>query len=437
MPAASLTLQPPRVNTAAPRSRPIDNTQASVLHCGKCVSCPLSLQLTGPAMEQLQEMFGPLVEEQLGAMDWAPVKREAEGETAPANRGKAPRTEQGKGGPGPQVHSNKPPWRRAGGKGRHAEGPHHTPTGDRTQDSPPGLQLGPVCPTGEPRTTPNALCSSPKVEESSRGEHNNHDAQNSAVWLLDPDASCGTQGHRERGICPFPEKSGGDEMVEGWPLKLSKVVPRTREPGGGRSPGPSATHQAYRGDHGSAAVAHAAPHDTSVSCHQAPHGEHDRHCDLPAGYLQPHLRTSASMGMPRDIDRPHGSAGHRTPASEGPAQTVTGCRASPTSIGRLLLIRLLNSSNTCYMNASIRAWLFAVSHTQVADILKYGQHEQAWRDVYHARRPIHVHSLPSWRPLLRNWAQLHRQHDAGEFLGIHPWHLPATGIARQVGIQNC
>ena len=77
-------------------------------------------------MEQLQEMFGPLVEEQLGAMDWAPVKREAEGETAPANRGKAPRTEQGKGGPGPQVYSNKPPWRRAGGKGRHTEGPQQT-----------------------------------------------------------------------------------------------------------------------------------------------------------------------------------------------------------------------------------------------------------------------------------------------------------------------
>ena len=68
------------------------------------------------------------------------------------------------------------------------------------------------------------------------------------------------------------------------------------------------------------------------------------------------------------------------------------------------------------MNASIRAWLYAVSHTQVADILKYGQREQAWRDVYHVRRPIHVHALQSWRPLLRNWAQMHRQHDAGEFL---------------------
>ena len=230
-------------------------------------------------------------------------------------------------------------------------------------------------------------------------------------------------------------------MAEGWPLELSKVVPCTREPGGGRCQGPSATHQAHRGDPGGAAIDHAAPHDTSISCHPAPHGEHDRYCNLPAGHLQPHLRTPASMGVPRGIDGSHGPAGHRTPASERHAQTVAGCRASPTSIGRLLLIRLLNSSNTCYMNASIRAWLFAVSHMQVADILKYGQHEQAWRDVYHTRRPIHVHSLPSWRPLLRNWAQLHRQHDAGEFLeyilGIcQPQVLQGRWESRIVSVED-
>ena len=97
-------------------------------------------------------------------------------------------------------------------------------------------------------------------------------------------------------------------------------------------------------------------------------------------------------------------------------QAVAGCRACPTSTGRILLIRLLNSSNTCYINASVRAWLFAVSHLQVADILKYGTQEQAWRDLYHARRPLHVHALRSWRPLLRNWTNLHQQQDACEFL---------------------
>ena len=208
------------------------------------------------------------------------------------------------------------------------------------------------------------------------------------------------------------------------------MVPCIREPGCGRSTDPYAAHQAHGSAHGSAAITHAAPHDTSVSCDQAPHGEHDRRHGLPTGYLQSYLRAPASVGMLRGDDGSNGAAGHWAPTSERHAQAVTGCRASPASIGRLLLIRLLNSSNTCYMNASIRAWLYAVSHTQVADILKYGQQEQAWRDVCHVRRPIHVHALPSWRPLLRNWAQLHRQHDAGEFLE----HILGICQPQQVGI---
>ena len=77
-------------------------------------------------MEQLQEMFGPLVENQLSMMDWAPSKREAEQDSGSSDRSKAPRTEQGKGRPGSQAPSNKPHWRRAGGKGRHADGPRQS-----------------------------------------------------------------------------------------------------------------------------------------------------------------------------------------------------------------------------------------------------------------------------------------------------------------------
>ena len=75
-------------------------------------------------MEQLQEMFGPLVEDQLTMMDWATSKREAERDPAPSDRSKAPRTEQGKGRPGHTGPSNKQHWRRAGGKGRHTEDSH-------------------------------------------------------------------------------------------------------------------------------------------------------------------------------------------------------------------------------------------------------------------------------------------------------------------------
>ena len=105
-----------------------------------------------------------------------------------------------------------------------------------------------------------------------------------------------------------------------------------------------------------------------------------------------------------------------TSAPTGHTQAVAGCHACPTSTGRILLIRLLNSSNTCYINASVRAWLFAVSHLQVADILKFGTQEQAWRDLYNARKPLHVHAVRSWRRLLRNWPNLHQQQDACEFL---------------------
>ena len=72
-------------------------------------------------MEQLQEMFGPLVENQLSMMDWAPSKREAEQDSAPSDRSKAQRTEQGKGRTESRAH-----WRRAGGKGRRADGPRQT-----------------------------------------------------------------------------------------------------------------------------------------------------------------------------------------------------------------------------------------------------------------------------------------------------------------------
>ena len=351
-------------------------------------------------MDQLKEMFGPLVEEQLGAMDWAAVKREAEGEMAPANRGKAPRTEQGKGGPDSQAHSGKPPWRRAGGKGRHADGPHQTQMikalARLALQQQAALKIlrqhyswvlfvqprnqGPL---------PLLYAAAQKWKKAQEENTTTTTLRTALFGCLLQMLHTGLKDIGSEVSAPFPEKGGGDEMVEGRPLELPKVVPCTREPGSGRSTGPSTTHQASGSDRGSAAIAHAAPHDTSVSCYQAPHGEHDRRYDLPAGYLQPHLRTPASVGMLRDNDGPHGSAGHRTPASEGHAQAVTGCRASPASIGRLLLIRLLNSSNTCYMNASVRAWLYAVSHMQVADILKYGQHE------------------------------------------------PAAGTARQVGIQNC
>ena len=150
----------------------------------------------------------------------------------------------------------------------------------------------------------------------------------------------------------------------------------------------------------------AALHDPPISCHEAPGRHHDRHHDVPAGHLEPHQATPDGLGVHGGTTRPLSPTDHRPTAPPRHSQAITGCRPCPSSISRILLIRLLNSSNTCCINASVRAWLYTVSHLQVAEVHKYGTQAQAWRDIYHARRPVHVHA----------WANLHMQHDACEFL---------------------
>ena len=124
--APSSTPQGPRVNTAELPSRPPDSIPLNVLCSGRSVSCISNFKLTGMALEQLQEVFGPLVTEQLNSMEWAPTKREAEPSSAPSDRSKASRTEQGKGRPWQPAPTNKPPWRKGGGRGRHSDGPNLT-----------------------------------------------------------------------------------------------------------------------------------------------------------------------------------------------------------------------------------------------------------------------------------------------------------------------
>ena len=84
--APSSTPQGPRVNTAELPSRPPDSIPLNVLCSGRSVSCISNFKLTGMALEQLQEVFGPLVTEQLNSMEWAPTKREAEPSSAPSDR---------------------------------------------------------------------------------------------------------------------------------------------------------------------------------------------------------------------------------------------------------------------------------------------------------------------------------------------------------------
>ena len=175
------------------------------------------------------EMFGPLVEDQLSMMEWAPSKREAKPDSAPSDRSKAQRTEQGKGRPGPLAPSNKPHWRRAGGKGRHTDGPHQTHMikalarlalqQERAlkilrQDYSWVLFVQPG------NQEPLPLRPRKNGRDPGGGAHH-HSASHNAVRLPTHRA----ERHWERRIDPIPEEGGRDEVAEGRTLVLPKVVP--------------------------------------------------------------------------------------------------------------------------------------------------------------------------------------------------------------------
>ena len=309
-------------------------------------------------------------------MDWAPSKREAEQEGAPSDRSKAPRTRTAR------ISGKQATLAQSWRKGA-----------PRRLRSSRRQQLGTVCPTWH---LPLLFAAAQKWKKTLEKGRTTTALRTALFGRLIQMLHTGLKDIGGKGSTPFQKKAeemkwlkDGHWCYQKWsPALGSLVVDETT----------AAAHQAAGSAAGRATARHAAPHDTSIPCNQAPHGQHDRSHHLPTRCLQPHGRTSDSMGVSRDNDGPDGTASHWTPT---PPRLPRLCNKH---FSRLLLIRLLNSSNTCYINASVRTWLFAVSHLQVADILKSASQEQAWGDVYHARRPIHAHALKSWRALLRNWA---------------------------------
>ena len=86
------------------------------------------------------------------------------------------------------------------------------------------------------------------------------------------------------------------------------------------------------------------------------------------------------------------------------------------SSSRIRQLKLLNSNNTCYLNAFVLSWLHAITQTGCTEYAAFGSRSQAWRDVLYSGKPLHVHALPSWQGILEGWPDVHPQHDAGAML---------------------
>ena len=337
----------------------------------------------------------PSWDTQLGAMDWTNPKREAEEGTAPQERGNPLRTEQGKGKPWQPAPTNRPPWHKGRGKGRTPDGPNlnylikalarlalqqETALKILRQDYSWVLFIQP----GNQGPLP-LLFSAAQKWKKSQEEGATTAALRTVLFgcllqmlhkgLKDIGEETSTQTSTQFETKPLPHA----KLVEA----LQPVLPLVMQP--------YMTHRF----HATRPLAGTMTGITTFQLHQG---------------------TPDGLGVHGSSTRPLSPTDHRPTAPPRHSQAIAGCHPCPSSTSRILMIRLLNSSNTCYINASVRAWLYAVSHLQVTDVHKYGTQAQAWWDIYYARRPLHVHATKSWRMALRDWVNLHMQHYACEFL---------------------
>ena len=157
-------------------------------------------------------------------------------------------------------------------------------------------------------------------------------------------------------------------------------------------------------------------HDPQVPRESGYQGIIGQSLSVPIGGFGTHGRIPQSMAHLGNTLQLLGATDHRDSTPQRHAPTFTGSRASAAIDQQLVRLRLLNSSNTCYINATVFAWLHAVQRLSCNDRQAYGSKIQAWRDVSMSRRPVHVHTLASWRSILAGWRDLRRQQDASEFL---------------------
>ena len=234
---------------------------------------------------------------------------------------------------------------------------------------------------------------------------------------LIPNAAHGPEGHRRRSTHAIPDQSRGDEVAQGRQLVLPEVVPGTGEPSDRRRQAPTSACEASGGPATGTSHNPAALHDPPLSCHQTTGGQHDGGDHLPARHIESDKGPQHGLGVPGGPDGSVCAADHRTSAPTGHAQAVAGCHACPTSTGRILLIaapqqqQYLLQLTPVYEHGCLR---LATCRLPISSSLAHRSRRGGISTMQ--RRPLHVHALRSWRPLLRNWPNLHQQQDACEFL---------------------
>ena len=137
---------------------------------------------------------------------------------------------------------------------------------------------------------------------------------------------------------------------------------------------------------------------------------------LSVGDLQQDSRLPGRLASTGKTQGPFSASIDWHPDEARLAPTIASRGCSSEALLSIRQRRLLNSNNTCYLNAVVLSWLHAITQTGCTEHAAFGCRTQAWRDVLYSHKAIHAHALPSWQGILEGWADVHRQHDAGEML---------------------
>ena len=210
-------------------------------------------------------------------------------------------------------------------------------------------------------------------------------------------------------------QSQGEQLAQGWEVAVPDLESIIGSPDCGRA-GPTPEPRC-----GSNVVqADPAPrdpfHGQLISCQWGTQGDEQQSRGFSTGDLKQDSWMPGCVASYGEAQRPISTSIDRHPAEARFTSTVAGRGCSSEALSRIRQLKLLNSNNTCYLNAFVLSWLHGITQTGCTEYAAFRSRSQAWRDVLYSGKPLHVHALLSWQGILEGWPDVHRQHDAGERL---------------------
>ena len=137
---------------------------------------------------------------------------------------------------------------------------------------------------------------------------------------------------------------------------------------------------------------------------------------ISAGNLSKNTGIQSGMGC---IPAPHGQhriPDHRAPVQERRLEAISAGNESTRMAKPVTRLILLNHSNHCYVNATVKCLLWTILMCNSSQVKKFGLGEISLQHILrNSGTPTHIMSILTWKVLLSSWSRAHQQHDASEF----------------------